>query len=225
MTPDDKNDRTQKLKNGDLAFFGAVTASVSHELNNIVSIIDQSAGLLTDLLAGAQSGRSLSPEQLGRIADRIKHQTSRGVDFIRRLNAFAHSTDEPVREFELNQLVENLVALTVRFANLKGVNLKVAYSDQPLNIITSPFLIQQVLYLIIKNILDRALKNDDITLSIERHDRTQASLVITSAARGEPEPQKVAEWKALVGIIEGEFFVKIQGEKIIFEILVTGVRT
>lgn len=225
MTPDDNNGRSQKLKNGDLAFFGALTASVSHELNNIISIIDQSAGLLTDLLAGAQSGRPLSPEQLERIADRIKYQTGRGVDFIRRLNAFAHSTDEPVREFELNQLVENLAALTVRFASLKGVNLKVTYSDQPLNIIASPFLIQQVLYLIIKNILDRALKNDDIALSIERHDRTHARLVVTSMARGEPEPQKAAEWKALVGIMKGEVFISTQGEKIIFEILVPGVRT
>ena len=49
-----RNDQTdeQLLRERSLAFFGAITASVSHELNNVISILDQNlVGILSAKLA------------------------------------------------------------------------------------------------------------------------------------------------------------------------------
>ena len=89
MSSDSGDEREQLRREKDLAFFGAITASVSHELNNVISIVYQTAGLLNDLLAGAQRGRPISDERLEQIAIRIGEQTERGAAIIKRLNAFA----------------------------------------------------------------------------------------------------------------------------------------
>ncbi|MFZ5979046.1 MAG: hypothetical protein ACOYVF_00295 [Candidatus Zixiibacteriota bacterium] len=162
----DEKEQELKLHEGSLAFFGAVTASVSHELNNVISIIDQNAGLLGDLLAGVQHGRPLSEEQLKRVADKITMQTGRGVGIIKRLNTFAHSADKPVREFDLNAVIENLTALTERLANLKAVKQEVIYPNRPLIMTGNPFLTQQMVFLIIRELLDQAVKNDVLRIEL-----------------------------------------------------------
>ena len=223
MTADKSDDREQKLRESSLAFFGAITASVSHELNNIISIIDQTAGLLGDLLAGVKYGRPLSEEQLERIAEKVKNQTERGVRFIKRLNTFAHSTDEPVREFELNQLVENLTALTDRQAGLKGVNLQARYTDQPLKLVNSPFLLQQVLFLIIKNMLVRSEKKDTITVSVSKQDNG-GRIEIVAPAKDSAEPEYPENLELLVESLEGSLKVGSDPGKICYEILIHGIK-
>jgi len=78
---DFKTDSEQErlLKDEGLAFFGAITASISHELNNVIAIIDQSAGLLNDLLAGAQYGRPITNEKLERISKKNHYSVSKRI--------------------------------------------------------------------------------------------------------------------------------------------------
>ena len=44
-----------------LRFFGTMTASISHELKNALSIINEGAGLLEDLAAMSARGMALDP--------------------------------------------------------------------------------------------------------------------------------------------------------------------
>ena len=68
MSDIDNGDIERVMWENSLAFFGAITASVSHELNNVMSIIDQNNGLLKDLLA---VGHPISNERLERINNSI----------------------------------------------------------------------------------------------------------------------------------------------------------
>ncbi|MBN1212285.1 MAG: hypothetical protein JXA92_06875 [candidate division Zixibacteria bacterium] len=223
MTADRSDERERILRESSLAFFGAITASVSHELNNVISIIDQTAGLLGDLLAGARYGRPLTEEQLERLAEKVKNQTGRGVQFIKRLNTFAHSADEPVREFELNQLVENLTALSDRLAGLKGVTLRVQFTNQPLKLVNNPFLLQQTLFLIIKNLLTRSEKNDSITVSVSEQDNGGKVLII-APAKESAEPDRPENLELLVESLEGSVKVGSEAENICYELLIPGIK-
>lgn len=149
----------------DLAFFGAITASVTHELNNVLSIIDQTAGLLDDLLAGAKRGRPISEEKLQQLADKISKQTTRGFDFIRHLNKFAHQADEPVLEFEVRMVIENLCYLVKRYAVLKQVEFSQEIQDDHTQIMSSPFQLQQAIYLVVRSLLSLSEGGD--TMSIQ----------------------------------------------------------
>jgi light-regulated signal transduction histidine kinase (bacteriophytochrome) len=155
------------LRENGLAFFGAITASVSHELNNVISIINQTAGLLDDLLYGAQDGQQIPSERLQKIADRVTDQSQRGVDIIKRLNTFSHTVDDPIREFEVNGLMENLVKLCTRFADMRKVSLETEFSFEPINITNSPFLVQQAFYLSYRRILGKLNSDETIKISVE----------------------------------------------------------
>ena len=52
-----------------LAFFGAINASVTHELNNVLGTIEQISGLLEDL--AANPGSLPTPDDLESISSRI----------------------------------------------------------------------------------------------------------------------------------------------------------
>ena len=164
------NNQEQVLRENELAFFGAITASVSHELNNVISIIDQTAGLLEDLLIGAETGRQIENDRLKRIADNISNQTQRGVGVIKRLNTFAHSVDDPVKEFDINDLVENLTALTRRFANLKRIQLEMQLYNGSITLISSPFMIQQIMFRCIKHALEISQQGDTVNINVDRSD-------------------------------------------------------
>ncbi len=149
----------------ELEFFGRITASVSHEMNNVISIIDQVSGLLEDHLAAAESGMEIKPEQLARVHGKIQAQTARGVEIIRRLNKFAHSVDDPVCDFDLNVVLENLAGICDRFATLNRVVLLREWSPQEIPMTNSPFLVQQAVYYLLRYTFEITDNQAEITIS------------------------------------------------------------
>lgn len=150
----------------DLAFFGKITASVTHELNNVISIVEQLAGLLEDQLCGAESGAPLDTEKVKSVQERIVLQTDRGVDLLRNLNKFAHSVDEERRDTDLNELAGNLYQLSKRFADLKNINLEMEAAGESIIVRTSPFLLQQVLFWVLMAVISSTPSDEVISLAV-----------------------------------------------------------
>lgn len=218
MNSDGNIEQEKVLREKGLAFFGAITASVSHELNNVISIIDQTAGLLGDLLYGAQNGRPIANERLMQIAESITRQTERGVGVIKRLNTFAHSVDYPGSEFEINQVVENLTELTQRFASLKKVQLKIHQSDEQIKIINSPFLIQQALFLCIRQLLSTAQKDSTITVSISEIDSGACLQVEKEGTQTAENAQETNYLETLMNQIGGTIETRSNAGNTLFEL-------
>jgi len=170
----------------EIQFFGTITASVSHELNNVISILNQTGGLLEDLLYGAQQGQEITSENLERIASKIAAQTDRGISIIRRLNSFAHTVDEPIMEFDLGELLGNLMALCGRFAALRGIELTDNTGGGRITVKNSPIGVQQVVFLLIRDILGTGQKGDTVSYSIEEGE--SGTVIVFRLANGrEPE--------------------------------------
>ena len=150
-----------------LNFFGTITASVTHELNNVMSIIEQTAGLLDDLCAGAEYGRPIENEKLREISGKVAKQVDRGVAIIKRLNFFAHSVDEPIRTFELNVLLSNLVELAQRFAVLNRIRLEDQIPEYSINLKTNPFILEQVVFICIQLAITADEKDGLVTVTCE----------------------------------------------------------
>ncbi|RKX32613.1 MAG: hypothetical protein DRP46_00810 [Candidatus Zixiibacteriota bacterium] len=167
MTDDNKKDQPS---DDALKFFGIITASVTHELNNILSIIDQSAGLVEDFMANPDSGVPLTEEKLKQITAKIRKNSQRGIGFIKHLNSFAHSTDEPGISFNANTMLENWAALTKRFADLKAVGMELNLPEEQIEIDTDAYLVRKILYYALKEILSTAQKNDIIKIILTADD-------------------------------------------------------
>lgn len=149
-----------------LAFFGAITAGVSHDLNNVISTIDQVTGLLSDLVAGARAGRPVPLERLEAVQERLARQTGRGAEIIKRLNTFAHSADEPRREMDLDRQVADLMALAERYVNLRKARLEIRLPEAPLRVVSDPFRLQWALFSALECLLQAAEADDLITVAL-----------------------------------------------------------
>lgn len=171
----------QDFKSQSLAFFGAVTASVSHELNNVIAIINELTGLLDDMRYGAEQGQPIGPERLENLHERLDRQVKRGEKIIKRLNKFAHSTDQPIIEFDLNLVLGNLVDLTQRLADMKMVKLVYNPEETPLQYTGNPFELQHIIFRCIRLLLDSSEKDSSISLIIEKANGNYSLEMVCSA--------------------------------------------
>lgn len=140
----------EQMERAGLAFFGTVTASISHEIKNRMAIINEQAGLLEDLVLMAERGTPIDMERLRRLSRSVKDQVRQGDDIIRNMNRFAHSVDTPLGTFEVKSLLELTAQLAARKASMKGVTLAVD-SDSPEAVLTTiPFSLINLIWLLIE---------------------------------------------------------------------------
>ncbi|MBU0983646.1 MAG: hypothetical protein KKA42_07235 [candidate division Zixibacteria bacterium] len=189
-----------------LAFFGAVTASVSHELNNVISIVDQTAGLLSDLLAGPDPASTLTAERLERIATSISTQTERGVTIIKRLNTFAHTTDEDRIDFELNETVSNLAELVRRLADRRRVTLTVESAPLAITLSGSPFTFQELLFACFQALLEHAEAGNTLHFSVLGSDTVPVVAVACDRPQS-AEAMDLGKVERLADLVGGRFTV------------------
>jgi hypothetical protein len=101
-----------------------VSASLSHELNNVMAITGELSGLLGDLLQTAGGGAAADPRRLGEVGERITRQVRRGEELVRRLNRFAHLADQRSGIFDPRGPLELLGEVCQRPAGLSRVRLE-----------------------------------------------------------------------------------------------------
>ena len=130
----------------ELRFFGTVTSSVSHELKNVLAIVNENAGMIEDLLAFAAQGRAIDPARLLKAAQAIKVQIRRGDTIIKNLNSLAHSVDETEAAIVVDQAVELALGLTARMAAMRGVAVTMGPPADSVTVRTAPFAFQQLMW-------------------------------------------------------------------------------
>lgn len=137
--------RGQGTSGQQLQYFGQVSASVSHELKNVLAILGEHAGLLQDLAGMAKQGQHLDVERIGRLAGAMLAQIGRGDAIIKRMNRFAHSVDRERARVDLAGLVGLVAELFGRTASTRGVTIEVQAATQPVSMVTCPFALQTLL--------------------------------------------------------------------------------
>jgi signal transduction histidine kinase len=171
------NLRTARVE---VAFFGTVTASLSHELKNVLATIGELNGLLFDLGLAASPSRPFDPARAKTICDKVSKQVTRGENLISRMNRFAHSADEPVGSIDLTELVRDIVELSRRFAYLKQVTLELALPKESLPVKLDPFTGMYAVFLGIQLALSTAAEERRVAVSLEA-DESGAKVFVESA--------------------------------------------
>ena len=130
-----------------LQFFGKMCASVSHDIKNVLAVINENAGLLEDFCLMADKGRPIDPARLKRLAGDIQEQIRRGDRIVTGMNRFAHSADAPSMDVDLSELTDLLAALALRFAAARGVQVHVKRPRGAVRITTAPFVLLNLMWL------------------------------------------------------------------------------
>jgi light-regulated signal transduction histidine kinase (bacteriophytochrome) len=135
----------KKLAAEGLAFFGRMNAAISHDMRNVLAIINETANLLDELVELQQAGQiKPNPEKLQTLSRRIVQQVERGQNVIGNMNAFAHSIDVPVREVDLARAMSVMAVLSRHFAT--GRALELSLPDEGPRITTHPFFLNNLIH-------------------------------------------------------------------------------
>ncbi len=189
-----------------LTFFGQITAGISHEVNNVNAIIRELAGLMDDLLYGADQSGQVNIDKFKEIVRKIVDQTKRGEKNIKRLNTFSHCVDHPAKIIKLDELIIEITDLSQRFARLKYVTLTAEQTDYSCEIKTNPFLLQYAIFSCIDLLINSADEHGKIMIGFTMKNGF-TNILITGAIRKEDEknPERLETINRLMKELNGEF--------------------
>ena len=166
----------QIIETGKLASVGELAAGIAHEINNPVAIMVQEAGWIEDLLGEEEFQKGENLEEFKRALKQVHTQGQRCKDITHKLLSFARKTEPSIEKIQINQLIEEVVAITDMAAyNKISMN---TYLDKNIPLIYgSPTEIQQVLLNLINNAL-YAMEKDGGKIDISSRLETEHVLVI-----------------------------------------------
>ncbi len=141
------------VKANEVAFFGKIAASVTHELRNVLAVINETNGLMADFLVMMRETPFPYREKFQRSVQKIEEQVLRGVEITSRFNRFAHSMDHACADIDLNLVLTQTVSLAQRLAALRNVELKGQVCDRPIMLFTNAFRTQMALTMAIESFI------------------------------------------------------------------------
>jgi two-component system NtrC family sensor kinase len=148
----------QVIEAGKLASVGELAAGIAHEINNPVAIMVEEAGWIEDLLEDEDLKQCKSLDEFKRALTQINTQGKRCKQITQKLLSFARKTEPVAQNIQLNDLVEEVVALSQQRARYSNVKLISNLTPDLPTADVSPSEIQQVMLNLINNSLD-ALEN------------------------------------------------------------------
>lgn len=173
-----------------LAFFGKISANVSHEIKNHLAVINELGGLMQDLSIMAQKDGPLDPFRVESLAGNITSQVAQSDHVVKAFNYFSHSVDRTAASVDLDEFAQKMVIITRRLAAVKGVEL--AYDPEEkehLSMITNPFLLEQLYHFCLEHLLSENKSGLKISVRTARHNTNGKLLFFCSepVARNMPE--------------------------------------
>lgn len=140
------SDDTQLLAREGVRFFGEISASISHEIKNVLAIINENAGLLEDMVRMKRKGSPLSTERLLGLARSIVRQVARGDRIVRGMNRFAHSADHSTESVDIGELLHFLSNLTARLVAMRGDAPRIEPPAEAVTAVTDRFFMEDLVW-------------------------------------------------------------------------------
>ena len=105
--------------------FAKISAAISHEIKNTLSIINENAGLLEDYVQLAGQTGGLPLDRVLAITKTIAKQVDRSNIIMKNLNRYAHSGDTSLAHANLKETLSLVVALSSRQAAMKEIGISI----------------------------------------------------------------------------------------------------
>ena len=191
------------VKNDDLAFFGQVNASISHELKNILAVISETAGLMNDLMELAAGGKQVAPEKIMSCGHDIVEEIQRGFVTINQMNRFSHSMDQTISRVDLIQLLELMTGLS-KFLSFAC---RLRLGKPPENgstIRTCPFRLQNLIYRTLIYAFKSTGPDGEVHITVHRETNDSVCIAFSGIGSGSDEPFPEESTKKIAASIGAE---------------------
>jgi len=155
----------QIVETGKLASVGELASGIAHEINNPVAIMVEEAGWIEDLLEEEEFKEGENLSEFKRALEQIRTQGRRCKEITHKLLSFARKTDSRIQDVQLNDLIEELIALSAQRAKFANVDINVNLQENLPILHVSQTELQQILLNLINNALD-AMEKTGGTLNV-----------------------------------------------------------
>jgi nitrogen-specific signal transduction histidine kinase len=153
-----------ELITSQLSFIGKVLSVFSHEINNHLAILKESAGLIGDIIELGKTSSRKDLKEILKITQSIKNQIEQTTYFCDKLNGFGHGMEEPLSAFNIHKSIDELMVLLRRFINQKMVCLEKDFTANMPLIYSNPLKIQFLIFCLVEKHLKRLDKNSRIII-------------------------------------------------------------
>jgi hypothetical protein len=208
-----KKDTIDFINKHNLQFFGAVNASISHELKNILAIISETAGFLDDLTQLSKQGKKFELSMLENCSNSIVEEIERGFDTIRQMNKFAHSVDDSIKTIS----IADTLALTVKLSSFLSYAKKVRLDENSaddITITTSPFLLQNLIYKTLRALYRAMDAKDELTIEYSGKEFSYITLGFSSKSLLDLKNFPDEEINNVADALKTEFIITDTGIKL-----------
>jgi two-component system NtrC family sensor kinase len=137
-----------------MALIGRLAASVAHEINNPLQLISDQAGLMGDLMEDEKPEAVVHFGAYGQALGKIRTQIARASTITRRLLGFSHGSDGKAVATDINQAVEETVALFEHEARRHRIDIVRDYHAGLPAVSCDPAQLQQVILNVLHNAMD-----------------------------------------------------------------------
>lgn len=182
------------LREQQLASVGRLSAGFSHEFKNHLAVINESVGLIGDLLAAAQrKGTALDQERCLKIIKSIGERMVIAAELTGYVNRFSHRLDGKAANFSINNVMAELLALMARFARQRNLRLISSPAPACKPIHNYPALLQFVCYCLLMSIFSRVAEGGAVQVSIEQDERVRIVIRTEGVLLSGPEEKNVTD--------------------------------
>ena len=162
-----------------LQVFGKISAAVSHDLKNVLAIVNENAGLLDDLALRAAKGGEIPLDRLNVATSRMLKQVKRGDAVLKNLNRFAHTTDAPLLQGNVAETVALMVDLAGRQAAMRETVITVAPDAAMVS--TCLVYLESFVYLLLRHALEVLPRKESVEIAVAAEGETVCIRLVNPA--------------------------------------------
>jgi signal transduction histidine kinase len=162
-----------------LQVFGKISAAVSHDLKNVLAIVNENAGLLDDLALRAAKGGEIPLDRLNVATSRMLKQVKRGDAVLKNLNRFAHTTDAPLLQGNVAETVALMVDLAGRQAAMRETVITVAPDAAMIS--TCLVYLESFVYLLLRHALEVLPRKESVEIAVAAEGETVCIRLVNPA--------------------------------------------
>lgn len=145
----------EKLRNSQQAFISKVISHTTHEFKNHLAIINESAGLMGDLLSMEKGAGIANLERYQKIIKSINDRVAMSAEVTLKLNHFGHRMDFPLSSFNVNEVLEEELKLLGRYAEQKQVELSTDFEPEIPSIYNHTSIFQYMVFTCFEYLISR----------------------------------------------------------------------
>ena len=187
-------------ENREARFLAKITTGTTHEVRNVLAIIQESAGLIEDMVRSFERSGPLKLDKIIRSVDRIGTQVRRGAELMSTLNRFAHSLDHNQDQIDLNQEALQVALLCGRLAKQKGHQIEVRRDEKDITFTVNRLQLQMALFAGLECCLEQLPEPGTVVMHCSRPGDVPTVEFIGEVGDGVvlPAPTEASGWERVV---------------------------